>query len=297
MMVAAAGFIIGTVLGSFIAATSARLIKEQSIIGRSYCLKCKKTLQWYDLFPIISFLLLRGKCRYCRKKIPGVILLSEVLMGFLVAFLFYLGLPVNILSLPFDLYGLLVVLELIFKLFIVTVLIIIAVVDFKTGYIYDKVTIPSSIAAFIFVLVITILKTVIFYQSFLKSPLAPYLAQTEYLFNHLRLIWEPFVWSISSGLLTAVVFILLIIFTRGKGMGWGDVKFVLFLGLALGFPDILAALFLAFLIGAIFSIILIIIKQKNLGQTVPFGPFLSLGSFIALIWGTQLVNWYLNSFR
>jgi leader peptidase (prepilin peptidase)/N-methyltransferase len=77
-------------------------------------------------------------------------------------------------------------------------------------------------------------------------------------------------------------------------MGWGDVKYVFFLGLALGYPNLLVGLFLAFLLGAITALILVAFKRKEFGQTIPFGPFLSLGAFIALLWGSKLLDFYLQ---
>ena len=66
------------------------------------------------------------------------------------------------------------------------------------------------------------------------------------------------------------------------------------MGLFLGFPDILVALFLAFLIGAMIGLGLIIFKKKGLKSEIPFGPFLITGTLIALFWGNQIINWYLN---
>ena len=76
----------------------------------------------------------------------------------------------------------------------------------------------------------------------------------------------------------------------------GDVKLAVFMGLILGWPNILIALFGAFLIGAVVSVILIIFKKKTLKSEVPFGPFLAGATIIAVFWGNILVNWYLNLF-
>src|SRR4030081_3703588 len=82
------GFVLGTVLGSFALALAERSLNEKSFLGRSYCPECKKTLRWYDLFPIFSYLSLKGKCRYCHKKIPIEFPLVELIMGILIAYLF-----------------------------------------------------------------------------------------------------------------------------------------------------------------------------------------------------------------
>ncbi|PIP22482.1 MAG: prepilin peptidase, partial [Candidatus Nealsonbacteria bacterium CG23_combo_of_CG06-09_8_20_14_all_39_25] len=84
--------------------------------------------------------------------------------------------------------------------------------------------------------------------------------------------------------------------SQGKWMGLGDVKLAFLMGLFLGFPNILVALFLAFFIGAIIGIGLIISGKRTLKSEVPFGPFLITGTFIALFWGNQITNWYLSLF-
>ncbi len=76
-------------------------------------------------------------------------------------------------------------------------------------------------------------------------------------------------------------------------MGVGDIKLAFFMGLFLGWPGILVALFLAFFFGAIIGIGLIMSGKKQLSSEVPFGPFLVTGTFIALLWGQQLIDWYL----
>src|SRR5256885_2258995 len=96
MIFALLGFVLGTVLGSLAKALADRSLLNKSFLGRSYCPRCKSQLKWYDLFPIFSYLSLRGKCRYCHKKIPIDYLLVEVITGLIVGFLFYL----SVLSTP-----------------------------------------------------------------------------------------------------------------------------------------------------------------------------------------------------
>ncbi len=89
-------------------------------------------------------------------------------------------------------------------------------------------------------------------------------------------------------------FLAIVLVSRGKWMGLGDVKLAFLMGLFLGFPNILIALFFAFLIGAIIGVGLILAKRKTLKSEVPFGPFLVTGTFIALFWGPTIIDWYLN---
>jgi prepilin signal peptidase PulO-like enzyme (type II secretory pathway) len=100
--------------------------------------------------------------------------------------------------------------------------------------------------------------------------------------------------TIYSAIGAALFFLAIFLISRGKWMGFGDVKLAFFMGLFLGFPKILAALFLAFLIGAIIGVCLIIFGKKKFSSEVPFGPFLIMGTFLALFFGERLISWYLG---
>ena len=79
-------------------------------------------------------------------------------------------------------------------------------------------------------------------------------------------------------------------------MGGGDVKLAFFVGLIAGWPNMIVAVFASFLTGAIVSVILMMLGKKKFGETVPFGPFLVAGTYIALFWGDDIMNWYLRFF-
>src|SRR5437868_1567893 len=87
------GFIFGACLGSFANVLADRSLEGISFKGRSQCPYCKKTLAWFDLVPVISYLTLGGKCRYCHKKISNQYLWAEVITGILGALIFYLASP------------------------------------------------------------------------------------------------------------------------------------------------------------------------------------------------------------
>lgn len=299
VVIAALGFLLGSVIGSFVKAASERIIKQESINGRSYCVQCKKKLYWYDLVPVISYVILRGRCRFCHKKIDLFDFVTELVVGVLVTVVFLTSQREISLLMMFNLLSLLSVLSLGFKVFVVTVLSLVFLVDLKTGLIHNRITYPATMIAGSYLILSSVIRSAIFYLSFLQSPLASYLKPpfTSYVFDHLQLIWEPVLWAVVSAFLTSLVFICLIVVTKGRGMGWGDVKYVFFLGLVLGFPNIAVAIFLAFLLGALISVLLVGFKLRRFGQTIPFGPFLSLGAFIALVWGNNIIDWYLKVFN
>jgi len=89
------------------------------------------------------------------------------------------------------------------------------------------------------------------------------------------------------------VFLLIALVSRG-GMGWGDVKLAALMGLAIGFPLVFVAIIMAAILGGIVAVALMIAKKRTRRQTIPFGPFLALAAMVTLLWGSNILNWYLG---
>lgn len=267
-------------MGSFVKALADRSLQKRSFWGRSYCPHCKKVLQWYDLLPIFSYLILKGKCRYCGRKIGVEYLTVEVVMGALVGFLFWQGFN-------FD---------SVFKIFFVTILAILFLTDLKKMLIPDRIVLPAIVLSLAYLIGVTLFKIGYLYYYLSQTPIGRYLLppHSNYFQRHAQILAEPLTFGVLMGLLIGGFFMGLIIITRGKGMGGGDVKLGAFIGLGLGFPASLVAMMVAFLTGAIFSIIAIILGKKHFGQHIPFGPFLVIGALGALFWGEQIVDFYLK---
>lgn len=247
-------FILGLFIGSFLNVLIDRLPKNEGVVrGRSYCDHCKKKLGFFDLIPLLSLLLLRGKCRYCSKKISLYYPLIELLTGilFVAAFYFLPSTPYPLLSIPY-------------YLFIVSALVVVFFIDLKHGIISDKVVYPAIAVSVLYLFAV----------------------HNSLFLNHLL-----------SALGAFLFFLILLLITRGKGMGWGDVKFAFLVGLILGFPGIIVGLYLAFLTGAVAGVILILWRKKKLrGTTIPFGPFLVAGTFLSLFYLDFFTNLLLGIF-
>ena len=249
-------FIFGLFIGSFLNVLGDRLPKGKSPIkGRSRCEKCKKTLKWYDLIPLMSFIMLKGKCRYCKTSLsfyyPTVELVTGILFISTAFFVF------NGSQFPITNFQLLI--TFIYYLFIVSSLIVVFFADLKYGIIPDKIIFPAIAVSFLY-----------------------------FLINHSSLIINHLFSAVGASLF----FLLLFLITKGKGMGFGDVKFAFLMGLILGFPNIIIALYVAFLTGAIIGCILIVWRKKRIfGTIIPFGPFLVLGTFFALFWGESIFQY------
>ncbi len=241
-------FIFGVCIGSFLNCFIYRLEEGKTLKGRSFCPSCKHELSWLDLFPIFSFLFLRGKCRYCNKKISIQYPLVEIATGVLFVLVSSFFSPIST----------------VFLFYITAVLVIIFVYDLKHFIIPDKVLLPAIIITFI-------------YQLVFNFKLVPNL--------------------IIASLIASGFFLLIFLISRGKWMGFGDVKLAVIMGLVLGLPNVLTALFLAFFFGAIIGVILMVFERKSLKSEIPFGPFLIMGTFIAMLFGSQIIQWYLNFFQ
>lgn len=258
------GFLSGTVIGSFSGAWASSYLNQRSIWRRSACLECQHPLHWLDLIPVISYFLLRGQCRYCGKKIPKEDLWVEVILGIFTALLFYKFFAgASSVILPLENYY-----KLAFTLFVFSILSTLSIIDLKIGLLPDKIIFPG--------IIVSLGYWVIGVLGGLGGV-------------------NDFAWALISGAVAALFFALLIIITKGRGMGWGDVKYVFFLGLVLGFPGTATGLFLAFLLGSITSVGLIILGKKRFGATIPFGPFLSLGAVLAILYGIDLLQLYLKA--
>ena len=249
-------FLLGLCVGSFLNCVIYRLEQKKKITGRSYCPKCKKQLKWQDLFPVFSFLFLGGKCRYCNRKISLQYPLVEVAAGIL----FVLILSSGDVGLPAG--SPTSFLNSAFLFYIASALIIIFVYDLKHYLIPDKVLFPA--------IGITAIYRILDFGNLMN-----------------------YFWAVIIG---AGFFLAIFLISKGRWMGFGDVKLAVLMGLLLGAPNILVALFIAFFFGAIIGLILIIFKGKNLKSEIPFGPFLIVGTFLAMLWGEQIINWYTNLF-
>jgi len=264
-------FILGTFIGSFLNVLIDRIPQEQSVVfGRSYCDSCKHKLSWIDLIPIVSFIMLNGKCRYCRKKISIYYPIVETTTGTLFVIVSY-----AILSNAFMMWATDIpyIVATIYFLSIIASLITIFFIDLKYGII------PFIIVFF------AVGMTFLWYLFLPFSHFSPqdtnfYAIQISDLFRY-----------ILSGIGSFAAFFLLFYATKGKGLGFGDVVYAFLMGLLLGFPRILLGLYIAFLTGAFISLILVLLKKKKLrGGTIPFGPFLVFGTVISIIWGQQIIG-------
>jgi len=247
-------FIFGAVVGSFLNVIILRLNTGQSIVsGRSKCFTCAKKLKWHELLPIASFVFLRGKCSACKAKISWQYPLVETTTGLL--FLLISNLKSQISNLG-----------IVYLWIIFSVLIIIAVYD------YRHQIIPN-----LFVWIFNGLAFLSLFNSFRISD-----------FGFRILNWN----NLLAGFMLFVFFALLWGVSKGKWMGFGDAKLALGIGWFLGITEGVAAITLAFWIGAIVGVSLLYLNKKKYGlkSSIAFGPFMILGTAISFFWGEKIIS-------
>ncbi|MFH1745303.1 MAG: prepilin peptidase [bacterium] len=239
-------FLFGLIIGSFINCLVWRLYKNESMMNRSYCPNCRKMISWYDNIPVISYLLLKAKCRKCLGKISCQYPLVEIITGILFALAFYINHAFSV--------------QLFLNWLIIFVMIIIFIYDLRWYLILDIITLPACVIIFL-------------------------------LNIYIGISWQNL---LLSGAIGGGFFLLQFIVSRGKWIGGGDIRLGLLMGFALGFPMILVAIFLAYIIGSVASLGLLASGKKQWSSKIPLGIFLSTATIITLFWGDKMLGWYLG---
>lgn len=262
----------GLLVGSFINAVVWRLHQQGEIsegkkqkqrlsisMGHSMCPDCRHDLAPRDLLPVVSWLWLRGRCRYCHRAISVQYPLVEILTAAL------FGLSYNAIQ-PATFVGWS---ELGLWLYILTVFIILAIYDLKWMLLPDVVLLPAAAVTLVYRLA----------QAAMGSAM------------------EVWAFPIVAALLAGGMFYTLAAVSGGKWMGGGDIKLVFLMGLILGLPKTALALLLAFNLAAAVSLGLLALRARQKRprpRLIPFGPFLVVGSVVAYLYGNHLIEWYLG---
>ena len=251
-------FGLGASVGSFLNVVADRLPAGKSVVTpRSQCSGCGRPIPAHDLIPVLSYLWLRGRCRQCNVRIPARVVAVEAIVGTLFAALYLKhgwGAPVVVTGAG------------------VALLVAIAVVDLERRLIPNRLVIPAV---------------------FVLAALAPFWPELGFdralVFQQVHL--SSLTNSLAAGGGALVIFFAIKAFYPA-GMGAGDVKMAGMLGLLVGLPGIVVALWTAVVIGGAVAIGLLALRGRSRKDAMPFGPFLSAGGVIALMAGTEIVEFY-----
>ncbi len=262
-------FVFGAAIGSFLNCWIWRFETGQSALrGRSMCPKCRHSLAWFDLMPLASFFFLRGRCRYCQKPISRQYPAVELATGFLFCAAAWKFAPL-VLAGKFLFFN---IFELVAWWVILAALIVIFVIDLRHYLIPDEAIAWGVIGA-------------------LGLQLARFW-ESQTLFG--RFEWQIILDPVWAGLAAAGFFLAVFLAGRGKWLGFGDVKLAFLMGLALGFPQALAALFLGNFFGAIMGLGMIAANKMKMSSKIPFGPFLVAGTLAAAFFFEFILDFYLS---
>lgn len=245
-------FVFGTIIGSFLNVVICRQGTGRGLGGRSICAVTGKTLRWYELIPIISFLIQGGRSRYSKSRISWQYPLVEFFTGVAFVSLFYKFLPLIVLCGCGVFIGVFLFYAAIFSF-----LILIFVYDYWHQIIPDAFLYPLMALTFAGAL-------------FLPFSTGPLLLQ------------------VLSGPIVAIPLLLIFLITRGRGMGFGDVLLVVPFGWLLGISAGFAGLLLAFWIGAVAGLVLLVGKYKKMKSNIPFGPFLIIGFAVSFLYNVDM---------
>jgi prepilin signal peptidase PulO-like enzyme (type II secretory pathway) len=275
-------FLFGIAIGSFLNVVTLRydgehfLLDAKMIGGRSHCVHCKRTLRWFELVPLASFLIQGGWCRRCKARLNIQYPIVEFISGLVFVFV-PLALGVGMAGVVAPLIAITVLWAAVFE-----ALLAMAVIDIRLGIIPDEVNIFLGIVG-IFI--------AIFSAGYFGAANHSLLGSYAAIFG-----WQGSVVlaKIIGAAFGGIFFAALIAVTRGKGMGMGDLKLAIPLGLLFGWPDIIFVLIFAFVIGAAVGLFAIARGKNSMKGTLPFGPFLALGAATVFFWGPQIFSWYFS---
>lgn len=295
--------LLGLAIGSLLNVLVSRFNPEKPheiyrlLRGRSFCPFCKEKLKWFELIPLLSFIFLKGRCRYCGKRISWRYPLVELLTA-----LIFLGVSWRFLKFPFFTFYLYssnflisFLISLLIFIFLIysSILLALALLDLYYYLLPDKIVFPAigfAILVDLFLARLARFSPQNFYPQCGLNFLGPFIDYFNCKIPHLLSYFL-------GALLIAGFFFLLYFLSRGRALGFGDVKFGVFLGLMLGLTNGLFALIISFIIGALVALVLLVLKKKKIGDQVPFAPLLVLGVLITIFWGEFLVNSYFSLFN
>lgn len=226
----------GLIYGSFLNVLLWRLPEEKGIGGRSHCRTCHHQLVWYDLIPILSFIILRGQCRYCHERIHFRYPIVELTIAIVMGVFFTVRTPLLNFETIITIFGLLILASLFF--FDLFYLILPDILIFPAIGIYALYDLTQ-----------------------LAHPL-PY---------------------ILTALLSAGFFAILYAVSKGKKLGFGDVKLAFFLGLIFGYPLGFITIVLGIWLAALVSVGLLLTGRATRATAIPLGSFLTIVAIVSII--------------
>jgi len=269
-------FVLGLLVGSFLNVCISRLPREEpresSIVKpRSHCPKCKKPIAWYDNIPLLSYLLLGGKCRACKAKISAVYPAVELLTGLLfLACLSSFG--ISLAALKWTLFS--------------CVMLVLVFTDIFDRILPDPVNYFGLGAGLLLSLFAAPADGIAAWLSgkiFAYPPPSPVLSFVDALLGG----------ALGGGLLW-LVGVAYLKWRSREGMGFGDVKMMAMAGAFLGPQRTFLTILVGSLLGSVLGLLFILLRRKDSDYELPFGTFLGVAALLVVFFGNPVLDWYLR---
>ncbi len=304
------GFVTGLLFGSFLNVCISRLPRHESVVTpRSHCIACGHAIRWHDNVPVLSWALLRGRCRDCGAGIAGRYVGVELAVGVWFAlaaeklqFLYYLRERTSDLQ---DLYFHGTQVEILGFAILGFLLIGLMVMDWQTQKLPDAFTLTGIVIGFLLVCVRAlflatgegdiVLDTT--HQLRLSSPGSFTAHGNVFLTGTEALIMGRIAAIAAAALLLLAVRAVYKAARKQDGMGLGDVKLLAMIAAFLGFAQSLPALFVGVVVASLYGVILIARGKAGGATKIPFGSFLAGGGLFAALFGNRIVEWYSGLLR
>lgn len=274
MIVLAIVFLFGLVVGSFLNVCIVRLPEERSIATPpSHCPRCKAGIRFYDNIPVISFLLLRGKCRNCGEPIswryPAVELVNALVYVWIAREFWING-------------------ESLLLMAFCSSLIVITMIDYDHQIIPDVITLPGMVLG---------LALAPFVMPHLQGSLPFHLGRFIHSGPYLTALINSFIGLLVGGFPLFAIGWIWEKLRKVEAMGGGDVKLMGMVGSLLGWKLALLTIMLGAVSGSVIGVLLIALRKQEREALIPFGPFLAVGAVLSAFYGSDIIAWYLGMFR
>lgn len=274
-LIAGAVFLLGLLIGSFLNVCIVRIPAGKSIVlPASACPKCNAAIKAYDNIPVISYLLLGGKCRGCRTKISPMYPIVELLNGALYL-VCYLAFGMTPETLKWAIFS--------------SLLLILVFTDLRERILPDVINYTGFAIALVLSLFLPPADGAAEWLAnryFAFPPPTPVISLADAIFG--AAFGSGILWIISEGYFRL---------RKREGMGLGDVKMMLMAGAFLGLKRTVLTILLGSILGSIIGVTFIAIRRKGTDYELPFGTFLGAGALIVVFYGTPFVNWYMSLLR
>lgn len=274
MIISGIVLLFGLVVGSFLNVCIARLPQEESIVSpRSRCPRCRSAIAWYDNIPLVSYAVLRGKCRSCGLPISLRYPLVELLNGLLFLWV------EREFGLSF---------EALLAMALCSSFVVITFIDLDHLIIPDVITLPGIVIG---------VAAAPFFMTALMEPLPFGLSTVLPDGPYIRGLVNSLLGLLAGG---APLFLIGWVWEKLRkveAMGGGDVKLMAMVGSFLGWKSALLSIMLGALSGSVVGGVLITLKRHKPENVIPFGPFLTAGSTLSLFYGGDILSWYFGLLR